>query len=72
MNIIVQKWNHFNIHRDFEIFLDMPVTLTGFQSLVNPKKKKTYSRNIIILSVRMQFCQSNPSVQHISTSLLQA
>ena len=54
--------------RDVEIFLDMPVIWTDFENLVSPNNK-IWSRNINFLSVRMKFCQSNPSVWHFSTSL---
>ena len=54
--------------RDVEIFLDMPVILTDFKNLVSPNNK-ICNRNIIILSVRIKFCQSNPSVWHFLTSL---
>ena len=47
--------------RDVEIFLDMPVIWTDFENLVSPNNKMC-SRNINFLSVRMKFCQSNPSV----------
>ena len=46
----------------------MPVISTDFENLVSPNNK-ICSRNINILSVRMKFCQSNPSVWHFSTSL---
>ena len=47
--------------RDVEIFLDMPVILTDFENLVSPNNK-ICSRNINFMSVRIKFCQSNPSV----------
>ena len=49
-------------------FLDMPVIWTDFENLVSPNNK-IWSRNINFLSVRIKFCQSNPSVWHFSTSL---
>ena len=54
--------------RDVEIFLGMPVILTDFENLVS-LNIKICSRNINFSSVRMKFCQSNPSVWHFSTSL---
>ena len=54
--------------RDVEIFLDMPVILTDFENLLS-RNNKICSRNINFLSVRIKFCQSNPSVWHFSTSL---
>ena len=47
--------------RDVEIFLDMPVIWTDFENHVS-LNNEICSRNISFLSVRMKFCQSNPSV----------
>ena len=49
------------IYRDVEIFLDTPVILTDFENLASPNNE-ICSRNINFLSVRMKFCQTNPSV----------
>ena len=54
---------------DAEIFLDMPVIWTDFESLVGSNNKICSRNNINFLSVWMKFCQSNPLVCHFSTSL---
>ena len=62
------NWYIHCIHRDVEIFLDMPVIWTNFENFVSPNNK-ICSRNIYFLSVGMKFCQSNHSVWHFLTSL---